>query len=812
MRVSYDGPKKILILGGGIAGLACVDAVSAALEKYKAAGHTLPSDLEVRLVEGESFFGGRAVSFDASDSAFRALHPMAPAKVNSPHGIHFMWHGYKNFRTLIEGLESGLSPEEPVATYNLILAEPDRPARSNIAPGAKVSALHVVDPSDPASAWDPRARAILRAYQHSAPGIDWLTDFLGEHFQFGDLDAWLSFLDILFNEDEMSPQLRWGLFATTLVSGELGEVERNPWLREILGDRSPQNIEIGELMVPLFADVVQPRVVGAAKALSPFIRPEEDAPPESLAAAIFENITDRAAEFAQKAREKIVEFIAGTPLSDVADDVDAAADALYGIYALLKLIVKDAAIIASEPDFDPRRSGYLKNIYKAAFSSPFGLDAATALRDVQFGHRNFEGAKVQVFDADNAQHFWDGIKARVAARPVPVVVDKGLWAKKINVQDGAVESVEFTDTCTRPRPPIPTVRPGAYGATVSTSEPDLVVSALLPQIVAPMITGTDGEAERFRRRLKDLGRFFNETVNLQVFLPKKIALPFADPPPETGQQPPFSISNLEGIFTILVDLERAWKKESFEAIRLKDSDTAPFAGSALEWVGSWGDVFTHDPLAAPGRYQWPPGVLRMLAHLAQDPSDIDTSTIDQRPWVHDIGAAGVMAPPVFGEVKMEKRDAYFERWVEEVTPLVVSQTLLSLAATPGLSEDDAHYLEDEAARIIEKQETETRYIFTRSCQAENKFFSAEPHLFSSRPHARFETPIEGLFCSGDWVRNGLNVQCMESAAISGLQSAYAVIEAMRAGGPNGEGLEDLEPPFIDPSVLPAGAWDPGEVL
>src|SRR5690606_38695254 len=99
-----------------------------------------------------------------------------------------------------------------------------------------------------------------------------------------------------------------------------------------------------------------------------------------------------------------------------------------------------------------------------------------------------------------------------------------------------------------------------------------------------------------------------------------------------------------------------------------------------------------------------------------------------------------------------------------------------------------------------------KYVFTRSCHAENKFFSAEPHLYALRPHARFETSIGGLWCCGDWTRNGLNVQAMEGALVSGLQSAAGVIEAIRAGG---GGMETIRGPRIEPDMLPNGAWDPG---
>jgi hypothetical protein len=65
--------------------------------------------------------------------------------------------------------------------------------------------------------------------------------------------------------------------------------------------------------------------------------------------------------------------------------------------------------------------------------------------------------------------------------------------------------------------------------------------------------------------------------------------------------------------------------------------------------------------------------------------------------------------------------------------------------------------------------------------------------------------VPGLWAAGDWTRNGLNLQCMEAAVVSGLQAACGVIERMRAGG-----LTRIRPPAIDPDILPPGAWDAGE--
>src|SRR3954471_12173038 len=101
---SYVGPRKIVVIGGGIAGLAAADAISAALARYPG---PLPDGMSVTLIEGESAFGGRATS--APIDEVRSLHPNAPRRVDVPHGVHFVWGSYAHFRRFVG--EETLTPQ-----------------------------------------------------------------------------------------------------------------------------------------------------------------------------------------------------------------------------------------------------------------------------------------------------------------------------------------------------------------------------------------------------------------------------------------------------------------------------------------------------------------------------------------------------------------------------------------------------------------------------------------------------------------------------------------------------------------------------
>src|SRR5690242_10335107 len=77
----YAGPKKIVILGGGLAGLAAMDA----LTKSIASARSPAPDIEVVLVEAEAHMGGRAGSRPL-DAVAHLEHPNAPWGTNTPHG------------------------------------------------------------------------------------------------------------------------------------------------------------------------------------------------------------------------------------------------------------------------------------------------------------------------------------------------------------------------------------------------------------------------------------------------------------------------------------------------------------------------------------------------------------------------------------------------------------------------------------------------------------------------------------------------------------------------------------------------------
>src|SRR5438552_18719547 len=102
--VEYAGPKRIVILGAGVSGVAASDALTTAL----AACPSLPPGMKITLVEATEAPGGRARSFGIDGPSKR--HPQAPYGTSGPHGIHFIWGSYAHLKRLMGDLDARLSP------------------------------------------------------------------------------------------------------------------------------------------------------------------------------------------------------------------------------------------------------------------------------------------------------------------------------------------------------------------------------------------------------------------------------------------------------------------------------------------------------------------------------------------------------------------------------------------------------------------------------------------------------------------------------------------------------------------------------
>lgn len=791
-RLDPSKPIRVAVLGGGLAGLTVVDALASKVRAYNrlAAARSrhlgglgpTPIRLEVKLFQLGRELGGKAqsVSMDAPEGS---MNPKQPVRFHMTHGLHFVW-GYPHFRALLgrELVDAHLAPKRGTSAYVTWLSD-----RDTIDGASRLTTLNVCDPTTPEHARVPECRTLLRLAQ-VAPDLAFR---LVEKILHVDLRDFLHFGDIVLNRRELSATARWMLLVGAIEARRLRDPEHAvlPMLRGL-----PKDVEYLTALEKIVARWRGVLAESVGETLSSVARLVSLATIEELVRELLSGGTGDDDQ-GPGLWSRLTSTIAVLGAVSVAD-----------VVALVELLRDDLVDLVRElPNLDFSKHAYLRVPLDAAFSSPYALDTATALRDAKYGTRSFHSSLVQIFDGDDPRAVMNAIADRASGDRDGVFVDvrRLCPAHAIRrVPDTGELQVDYYRELTR-HPP--TWRPvcGRYDHCHYAPLPlepwraDLVVSTIpapnLAWLLEDSKLAAEPEVAPLHHAASTIAKHVNETLNLQLFFEERIELPFPEWSPANAD-PPFSISGIEGPFTILVDLRRACTKARFEEVRLRAGDTHPFDGTAWDLVGAYAEAFTHNPTLLASR-QWPRDVQDELAELLHDPAEHEDDGRDERAWAYDWAKGRTQ--PVMGEVKKACSPAYGKRWLERASPLVVKTALKTLLALPGWDPV-------ERAKLERAIDGETYFwALARNCHEHNKFVSTEPGMFDARPHARFESRVEGLYLAGDWTRSGSNLICMDSTVSSGLFAAEAVLERLRGSAPE---WRRLELPTLHPECIPGG-WD-----
>lgn len=431
---------------------------------------------------------------------------------------------------------------------------------------------------------------------------------------------------------------------------------------------------------------------------------------------------------------------------------------------LARLIAADEERLLEE-DFAPSRSRLWLALVDGARSGPDGLDASAALRATA----RLGCAGERVVDGGNQAAVWTEVAARLETRLMERGNDRlltGTWVCQLLQEGTQVSGVELTDNAQRSAPPVPTTTAARKGIPTDSLDADVVISTVTPGALAPLIRlAADDQQESFAHDLRRLGRATDERISLAVWPGFPVQLPL----PAEGS--PARVRDIGGPWRDVTDLSLAYSDSLRRRVRTAPPDDQRLRGGAFLFSGAWADVFVDD-----GR-GWALGVREALRMLAQDAEDIDLATIDERASAREVGPSVAV---VHGEIEGLRRTAYVERWVEQVSPLLASQALRTLAKLPGMAAATAARLDAEAERVTTGVRANAKWLLLRSGQLEQRATSWAPGLESLRPRAGKPSPVEGLWLAGDWTRdNGVDLPGVEAAIASGRRAARAVVHALR---------------------------------
>lgn len=855
----------MVVAGGGVAALAAASHL-VELEAVRTPEERAGDPLEIVLVaplvphpdsEG-SGLGGKAMSRSFAGRYDEKHHhmdrvafygPMMPHAGTVPHGYHVLW-GYPNLRRLLraegEGDDLGGMLRPPptdtvpggagaIASFQGLLDDP--------APGGPgIGLVGLVVPEAPDSALRPATRALLelRGTWWAWPflrAFEWLFDGATgiDPFTFADL----------FYAHEVDVEMRLALIFASVECRRL--------------DPERATVRDGDGVERPLTDVEYDRwarqmVVGPAERLGLVREPSPDDPlPLDLTRLVPQPLVDllgreRLRKVLDAAREELAQLTAlgsigetwweslplGRVLELLPDGVEGRLRRMIFVYLETERVLRDvprALWRLSTGQYPIWRTLHFRFAPDATFASPRSFDAAQAARSLAFCFIDPRSSRMWTADGAKIQRLWLRLWRRLEAAAEATGV-------RLTVVEGRVDEVGLAEdgrvalrwgaflghaggvplwsgpyAAGAPAHTGPTDLGMPYQSSLDarpprTGGPEERCDAFIPAMGPAHLHGLCGALPEARAALAPLGEPGNETLEIILWLKEPVAWSEAA---RKGLQAA-SITGLEGPFCLLADYRCGlWSEAALAAERPFGPD-APFAGSILESCGGMLDLF-----ACPTRddgFGWPAEVKEAVAGLLFQPAHVGERLA--RPWVFDDkdGWAARVADGTWTPARMED-PAGWEDWIVASRWLAWGW-LRQLAAIRSLGPRANRQLAWYAALLDPRRTAraeilsppdelrgEIRYVVMRNANRRTRFFNPGVGDWAKRPVSGLPLPgTDRIFPAGDWTRNGLDVVCMEGAALSGMRAARGVFGRLVGRAPPA-GAPEVIP------VLPPAAWYDG---